>query len=495
MMGRQEDFQGQLFYHNICLDERIRVNHPLRRINKLIDFDFIYKEVANKYGGRGNVSVAPPVILKLMLLLVFYNVRSERELLVTLPERLDWLWFLGFDLDSETPNHSVLSKARAKWGEDIFRQFFERIVWQCVEAGLVDGSKIFMDSSLVDANASNDSVIDKERFKFKLAGSFDELQSRLDEPQKSEVDDESDDDNSEGKGKTNRRFVSTTDPDATLTRRGTSKLRYQIHRSVDGQKEVITATTVTAGTVNEAHLLIPLVEDHERNTEKEVSVVVADSKYGTIKNYLACYEQGIKAHIPDMGKIITKRNLGLFADSLFKYDPDKDIYHCPNGTEMKMKSLHIKRNSMDYAAPKKVCESCHLREQCTTNKMGRTVTRHLQHEKIQLMRERASSDLSKSDLQIRQHLMERSFARAKRYGFDRARWRRLWRMKIQEYLTCAIQNIEVLMRHTRKPDPAKAQNWQLPWLAGFFNQGWEEYVSEPLHQIQRAIKISNVLAI
>ncbi len=52
----------------------------------------------------------------------------------------------------------------------------------------------------MDANASNDSVIDKERFKFKLAGSFDELQSRLDEPQKSEVDDESDDDNSEGKG-------------------------------------------------------------------------------------------------------------------------------------------------------------------------------------------------------------------------------------------------------------------------------------------------------
>jgi hypothetical protein len=45
----------------------------------------------------------------LILLLVFYNVRSERELLDTLPERLDWLWFLEYDLDSEWPNHSGLS--------------------------------------------------------------------------------------------------------------------------------------------------------------------------------------------------------------------------------------------------------------------------------------------------------------------------------------------------------------------------------------------------
>ena len=63
-----------------------------------------------------------------MLLLVFYNVRSERELMDTLPERLDWLWFLGYDLDSEIPDHSVLSQARKRWGAEVFRSFFERIV-------------------------------------------------------------------------------------------------------------------------------------------------------------------------------------------------------------------------------------------------------------------------------------------------------------------------------------------------------------------------------
>ena len=100
----------------------------MRAIGRLVDFDFIYKEVEDRYGINGNVSVAPVVILKLMLLLVLYNVRSERELMETLPERLDWLWFLGYDVDDEIPNHSVLSKARSRWGIKAFKSFFERIV-------------------------------------------------------------------------------------------------------------------------------------------------------------------------------------------------------------------------------------------------------------------------------------------------------------------------------------------------------------------------------
>ncbi len=121
--------------------------------------------MGEKYGIKGNVSVPPPVILKLMVLLVFYNVRSERELMETVPERLDWLWFLGYDFDSEVPNHSVLSKARCRWGVKVFRNFFERVVLECVESGLVEGNKIFMDSSLIDADASNNSVVDTHSLK------------------------------------------------------------------------------------------------------------------------------------------------------------------------------------------------------------------------------------------------------------------------------------------------------------------------------------------
>ncbi|MFH1603590.1 MAG: transposase, partial [Pseudomonadota bacterium] len=116
------------------LEKRVRNDHVLREIAEKSDFDFIYAEVKDSYGANGNVSVPPPIILKMMLLLVLYNVRSERELIMTIPERMDWMWFLGYDLDDEIPNHSVLSKARARWGVEAFRGFFERIVRQCVEA-------------------------------------------------------------------------------------------------------------------------------------------------------------------------------------------------------------------------------------------------------------------------------------------------------------------------------------------------------------------------
>ncbi len=148
MMGRQKRVQRKLFYTKLNLDQRVPKDHILRKVAKCIDFDFVYKNVKDKYGTNGNVSVPPPVLLKMMLLLIFYNVRSERELIATIPVRLDWLWFLGYDLDDEIPNHSVLSKARARWGVEAFKTFFERIVWQCVQAGLIDGSKLFIEVRL-----------------------------------------------------------------------------------------------------------------------------------------------------------------------------------------------------------------------------------------------------------------------------------------------------------------------------------------------------------
>jgi hypothetical protein len=70
------------------------------------------------------------------------------------------------------------------------------------------------------------------------------------------------------------------------------------------------------------------------------------------------------------------------------------------------------------------------------------------------MLQQASSPESKKDIRTRQHLMERSFARGTRYGYQRARWRRLWRVQIQEYLTAAIQNIMILVKDVKEPATA-----------------------------------------
>ena len=451
MMGLQQPPQSSLFYIGINIDKRVRENHPLRKVDKLIDFDFAYDEVKDLYGNNGNVSVPPPIILKLMLLLIFYNVRSERELMDTLPERMDWLWFLGYDLDSEIPNHSVLSKARRKWGSDVFQRFFERIVLQCAEAGLVDGRKIFMDSSLVDANASNSSVLDTQNLKHQLHKNYKKLEARLEERNESI-------DQSRTSDKKNDRYISTTDPDAAMVNRGRSKLSYQVHRAVDGKKEIITATDATPGDVNEAHVMFQLLEEHHATTGTEADTVVADSKYGTIDNFLACHDRGIQAHIPDLRNAAIKRTAqrNIFLEDRFQYDPATDTYQCPAGALLKPKSLHINRQSRDYAAPKKVCAACQLREQCTKNKSGRTIKRHLRQDVLERMRAISRSANSRYDIKTRQHLMERSFARSTRYGFDRARWRSLWRMRIQEYLTCAIQNMQVLIAYASKPKKAAA---------------------------------------
>jgi transposase len=85
MMGRQSPYQYKFFLKGFSLEKRIRAEHVLRKISEKVDFDFIYEEVKETYGANGNVSVPPPVILKMMLLLVLYNVRSERELMETIP--------------------------------------------------------------------------------------------------------------------------------------------------------------------------------------------------------------------------------------------------------------------------------------------------------------------------------------------------------------------------------------------------------------------------
>jgi hypothetical protein len=137
--------------------------------------------------------------------------------------------------------------------------FFEKNVFQCVEAGLVDGKKIFMDSSLIEANASLNSIIDSHSLRSHLNERYKELESRLDEIKEKEKD--------RPHREMNNRYISTTDPEAGIFRHGGKKpdLCYKTHRVVDEKSEIITAVEVTSGDVNEGHHLKSL---HEAHTQK-----------------------------------------------------------------------------------------------------------------------------------------------------------------------------------------------------------------------------------
>lgn len=151
--------QPELFSYQVNLDKRVRPDHPLRRVAESVDFSFMRAQIASYYGSNGNESVDPVFLLKMMFLLFYENVASERELMAVIAERPDYLWFLGYGLDDEIPDHSVLSKARRRWRKDVFQRLFVRTIEQCVVAGLISGSKLHVDASLIMANASKDSVV------------------------------------------------------------------------------------------------------------------------------------------------------------------------------------------------------------------------------------------------------------------------------------------------------------------------------------------------
>jgi transposase len=459
MMG-ERDPQKQLWNYQVNLDKRVRSDHPLRRINETLELNFVRREVARFYGNKGNISEDPVVIMKMMLLLFLDNVRSERELMRIIPERLDYMWFLGYGLDDTVPNHSVLSKARKRWGQEVFVALFSRVVAQCVRAGLVEGTKIHADSSLVDANASLNSVGELD------AATLDQIRracrqqtEKLDEAdtKKDEADDDQDPD-MPGPGprtKINQKYQSNTDPEATLVRQHGFKTRprYKNHRVVDDAHGVITAVHTTTGRINESHELMELVDQHQANTAIAVQTIVADCKYGTIENYVACQKRKLRTHMADLlgSSPGSGRRDGIYPESLFRYQPESDTFLCPDGQLMKPRRLHSVRLTWEYVTKRGVCLKCHLRKFCTRSKTGRTMRRHRDQKLLDRARRQANTKQAKLDRKRRQHLIERSFADASNlHGFKRARWRGLFKQSIQDLLIAVVQNLRKLIAAIHK---------------------------------------------
>lgn len=440
MMGKQEQIEPKLFYHGVSLGRRIPQEHPLRRIDTLIDFKFIRSRVADLYGTRGNKSVDPAVILKLMFLAFYENVKSERALMSQLPLRLDWLWFCGYDIDDSTPDHSVISKARHRWGADIFAEFFENILAQCVHAGLVDGETIHVDASMIDADASKDTLTCQFR---KVSDNlYEELEGSAEPiPQKLET------------------RISTTDPDARLGKKyGKTTLGYKDHRAVDDKHGIITATVTTPANINDEKVFTELIEKHNANTGTKVKTVAADKAYGIGENYKYLYDQG-------MTPCISYRRPNSNCDPAFNhdkfiYDNERDCYICPAGKELKRRGFDKCKNSVTYRAKRKICEQCeHLKKCVSGKKVGRQIQRSIYKEYVDWSDTCLTKHERKRLMARRQYKAEGSFAdAANNHGFKRSRFRGIEKTRIQNLLIATVQNLRKLMRHTSRKPAMQASN-------------------------------------
>jgi hypothetical protein len=183
-----------------------------------------------------------------------------------------------------------------------------------VKAGLVTGSKLHLDASLVDADASRESVIKSSaQLITALKRAYSATESKL------EIST-----TPESYRSVNDRMMSQSDPDAACVRKGggESRPRYHHHRAVDDYKGVITAMETTPGSIAENKKLSDLINQHEKNTRCAVRTVVADHKYGTHENYVACQERGIERHMGEVTRHAadTGRQEGIFGEDAFTYD-------------------------------------------------------------------------------------------------------------------------------------------------------------------------------
>lgn len=158
-------------YEFVLLDELVKEDHLLRKINKYIDFNFIYELVEDKYClDNGRPSVDPVVLFKMSLLQALYGIRSERQLVDEIHHNMAYRWFLGFGIKNKIPSHSIFSMNRKRRFKDtdIYNQIFNKIVDQAIEHGLIDGKILYTDSTHIKADASLSKFENQEVIKVEI---------------------------------------------------------------------------------------------------------------------------------------------------------------------------------------------------------------------------------------------------------------------------------------------------------------------------------------
>ena len=474
---------------DLSLEELVPKDNFYRRVEAAVDLSFVRDLVKGCYSFSGRPSVDPQVFFKLQLVRFFEDLRSERQLMEVVADRLSLRWYIGYDLHEPLPDHSSLTRIRERYGLPVFRRFFERIVEMCIEAGLVWGKELYFDATQVGANAAKDSLVPRfvvenhleklfEEDFSKDEGSEDEGHS-LPQPSATETSSEvsvslatlptAEDEtlraanaarqdwlSSAGRqggplveANTRRKsdyYVSRTDPDACLMRhnRGISRLGYHTHYVVDGGKaRVILDVLVTPANVMENQPMLDLLWRNIFRWKIRPHQVTGDSTYGTLSNIKGVEDAGIRAYTP---VIDFTRGERFFGEDKFVYDPQQDLYHCPGGAVLRSKGILHKKRFARYKAEAKACNACTLKPKCTNAKGGRTLRRSLDEHYRDRVRAYHETAAYKKAMRKRQVWVEPMFAEAKQWhGLSRFRLRELERVNTEALLTAAGQNLKRML--------------------------------------------------
>lgn len=419
------------------MDCMLPKSHILLDIKKLVNFSFITDEVKDLYSATGRGSIDPTRMFKMLFLMLFCNIPSERDLVEQVQVNVLYRHFCDINLDETIPDHSTFTVFRQRLGKERFKRLFNRILEQCIEYNLVGGSHISFDATIVRANAA----MPNKRTKNELVAEADKIVERTfdNTPTQKTV-------------RGNRELsLSKSDPDARWTRRPgeNAVLGYNTHVSTDSKEKIITNIDVTPANIPGHDKMIPLIDEQVNNHRLKIKEISADSEYGAGHIREALEKRSIAAYIPlyDRGN---KHRTGMFGYEDFKYDKEHDIVTCPNGKTMYfMKNIqNSERSARVYRSRKRDCKTCLYLSKCTTSKnVYRTFEVNDYYDVIKRAETRNKTERYKEAAKIRILATEPKFAEAKRYhGLNRFRYRGLTQVSIQAILTAICINIKRLAK-------------------------------------------------
>jgi IS5 family transposase len=383
--------------------------------------------------------------------MLFEGFRSERQLTDQVQVNLAFRWYIGYDLDESIPDHSSLTKIRERYGLPVFRQFFEQIVQRCIDAELVCGREVYLDGTRVEANAASDSYV--YNFEYEVHNQLnilfegEPLAERQRPPkdvmeewvvgyQQQKPTDKRDPYISQATYKT-----SLTDEDATWLRQ-TSHLGYHTHYVVDGGKNrIILATLVTPANIQDNQPMLDFVRWLRFRWEVDPDIAVGDSKYGTIDNIVALFDEGI---LPFTPRPDFQAKTQFYSRDQFHYDSQQNIYICPEGHPLTKQGQYKANRSYVYRGKTAICNTCPVKAACTTNKRGRTIHRSFFQNELDRAAELRETEVYHKAMRKRQVWVEPMFGEAKQWhGLRRFRLRRLWRVNIETLMIASVQNIRL----------------------------------------------------
>lgn len=460
----------------VSLERLVPADHFYRNLERELDLSFVRDWVKDCYAVNGRPSIDPVVFFKLQLALFFEGLRSERQLMRVAADHLSIRWYAGYNLDEPLPDHSSLTRIRQRLGLAIFRRFFDHVVVLCEQAGLIWGKELLVDATKVPGNADVDSLIPRLKevvgdHLAELFGDQDESETEIEAPDNAPsplhplpATTRSDSDageelrrwdvletcrldperpRSQGYERISKRKVSTTDPDATPMTMADQRtvLGYQTHYLIDGGRARIILHALTmSGDVMENQPFLDQLRRVLFRWKLQPDRVIADTKYSTIENITALDALGIKAYMPLRD---WEHKTEYFGASHFTYDPDEDVYRCPEGALLRPSRIEWKAEKTEYRAEAAICNACPLKERCTPSDAGRQLHRSFHAAAMETVKGYEGTEAYEKALRKRKVWIEPLFAEAKQWhGLDRFRLRRLWRVNVQTLLVAAGQNLK-----------------------------------------------------